>query len=61
MSVYVLYSCTPEDDPRKGSKHVALPSTANKTSVDTVVSICLFQNYGYVDCPIIYLSKCIYL
>jgi hypothetical protein len=27
----------PEDDPRKGSKHVALPPTANKTGVDTVV------------------------
>jgi hypothetical protein len=33
------YSCTPEDDPRKGSKHVALPPTANKTNVDTVVPI----------------------
>jgi hypothetical protein len=33
-----------------------LPPIANKTNVDTVVSICLFQNYCCVDCPIIYLS-----
>jgi hypothetical protein len=58
MSAYVLNSCTPEDDPRKGSKHVALPPTANTTNFDTIVSICLFQNYCCVDCPIIYLSKC---
>jgi hypothetical protein len=32
----------PEDDPRKGLKHVALPSTANKTNVDTVVPILSF-------------------
>jgi hypothetical protein len=44
-----------DDDPRKGSKHVALPPTANKTNVDTVVYI-LSQNYCYVDCPIIYVS-----
>jgi hypothetical protein len=44
----------PEDDPRKGSKYVVLPPTANKMNVDTVVSI-LFQNCC-VDCPIMYLS-----
>jgi hypothetical protein len=27
-----------------------------KTNVDTVVSICLFQNFCCVNCPIIYLS-----
>jgi hypothetical protein len=41
FSLPYQYSCTPEDDPRKGPKHVALPPTANKTNVDTVVSVCL--------------------
>jgi hypothetical protein len=38
----------PEDDPRKGSERVALPPTANKTNVDTIVSI-FFQNFYCVD------------
>jgi hypothetical protein len=29
----------PEDDARKGLKHVALSATANRTNVDTVVPI----------------------
>lgn len=29
----------PDDEPRKEWKHVGLPTTANKTNVDTVVSI----------------------
>lgn len=33
------YSCTSEDVSRKGSKHVVLQPKANKTNVDTVVSI----------------------
>jgi hypothetical protein len=32
----------PEDDPKKGSKHAALPPTTNKTNVDTVVPILFF-------------------
>jgi hypothetical protein len=54
---YYQYSCVPEDDPRKGSKHVALPPTANKNKYwHSSVLFCLFQNYSCVDCPIIYLS-----
>jgi hypothetical protein len=38
---------------KKGSKHVALPSAANKTNGGTVVSILSF--FSHVDCPLIYL------
>jgi hypothetical protein len=37
--VLLVVGLTPEDGPRKGWKHVALPPTANKTDVDTVMSI----------------------
>jgi hypothetical protein len=37
------YCYTPEDDPRKWSKHVALPPEANKTNADTVVCILFFS------------------
>jgi hypothetical protein len=33
----------PDYDSREGSKHVALPPTANKTNVDTVVPILSFS------------------
>jgi hypothetical protein len=56
ITFYHLYFCTPEDDPGRESKHVVLLPTANKTNVDTAMSICLFQNYCCVDFPIIYLS-----
>jgi hypothetical protein len=36
---YNKYFCTPENDRRKWSQHVALPPTSDKTNVDTVVSI----------------------
>jgi hypothetical protein len=51
---YYQYFCTPEDDPRKRSTHVALQPTANKNKIWH--SVCLFQIYYCVDCPIIYLS-----
>jgi hypothetical protein len=37
--VYLRWYLTPEDDPVKGSKHVANTSYAIKTNVDTIVSI----------------------
>jgi hypothetical protein len=42
------YSCTPEDDPRKGPKLVPLPSTANK-NVGKVSSILLCRLSHFIN------------
>jgi hypothetical protein len=51
-----LYSYMPEDDPEKGSKHVALPLTQIKTYVETVLSILFYcvSKRCCVDWPLIY-------
>jgi hypothetical protein len=49
-----LHSYTPEDDPGKGSKHVALPPTTNKNECwHSNVDFGLFQNRCCVDWPLI--------
>jgi predicted DNA-binding helix-hairpin-helix protein len=42
-------TCTPSDSVPTEVGYI-LPPPANKTNVDAVMTICLFQNYCFIDC-----------
>jgi hypothetical protein len=49
------YSCTSENDPRRGPKLVALPPTTKETNVHTEVTILFLFDYLLWQCPTFYL------